>query len=118
MLNSKLTVNKYTGTNVGITVTARVQGNVVGLKVRGTTANALGTGSDYVIIGTIPALGNLITNNDVIIDVRSLTSGIFGQLRIEADGRVRVGYTTDRTGASTSIPANTSLYMDTTFVLS
>ena len=118
-IDSNIAVKTYTNSYApnGVTVTANIQGAVVGLKLRGSAVVGLNTGQGYATLGTITALGALIKGESIIINRTIIASGIYGQLRIEKGGVVRVGYTTNATGSSISIPEGTAFYKDTTFVL-
>ena len=118
-IDSNIAVKTYTNSYApnGVSVTANIQGAVVGLKLRGSAVVGLNTGQGYATLGTITALGALIKGESIIINRTIIASGIYGQLRIEKGGVVRVGYTTNATGSSISIPEGTAFYKDTTFVL-
>ena len=119
-LNSNIAVKIYTNsyTSNGAIVTATVQGHCVGIKIRGSAAVQLGTGTATATLGVIKELIPLFSTSSEIIGRTVITNGIYGQLRIEAStGAVKIGYTTDASGTSCNIPAGANFYIDTSFVL-
>ena len=118
--SSSLAVRKYNSESEpnGFVSTAIVQGNVVTFKIRGSAAQTLGTKDDYAYCGTFTQLKPLMTENVSKIKRIVIAPKIGGQLRFDPDtGFLRIGYTHDWTGASVVIPADTSFYLEETFVL-
>lgn len=117
--DGELGEKRYTGSNstTGTTVTALVQGKVVGIRVRGTTPNTLASSAGYVTVGTIQALTSLMTKGNVI-KYAILCKGIMGQLLIDAStGQIRIGYTYDLTGEALNIASGKAFYIDETITL-
>lgn len=110
---------RYTGSNsnTGTTVNALVQGNVVGIRIRGTVPKAIATQSGYITVGTISALSSLMTKGNVIKYI-NWGKFLFGQMQIEAStGAIKIGYTYDVNGDPINVQANQSLYVDETIML-
>lgn len=107
--------NSYTPN--GLTVTAIIQGNSIGLKIRGNVAQSLGTASDYAACGAIPQLVPLMTQS--IIKRVILFGTCQGQLYVESGtGLVKIGNTRLlTTGESCNIPAGVQIYVDEGFVV-
>ena len=117
--DGELGEKRYTGSNstTGTTVTALVQGKVVGSRFRGTAPDALATKAAYVTVGTISALSSLMTKGNVIKYV-NWGKFLFGQMQIEAStGAIKIGYTYNSAGEAINVPANQAIYVDETIFL-
>ena len=96
---------------------ALVQGNVVGIRIRGTVPKAIATQSGYITVGTISALSSLMTKGNVIKYI-NWGKFLFGQMQIEAStGAIKIGYTYNLAGEAINVPANQAIYVDETIFL-
>ena len=97
----------------GLTAVARIRNNGFGIRITGTVAQNLGTGTNYATVANIPELSK--TLNRDIITREVLATGVFGQLRINQTGVIQVGYTTGNDGNAVSIPSGTVFWLEKSF---
>ena len=102
---------KYTYTNNGITTTVWESALMIRIKSTGTTTATLGTSSNYAYLGSVKATGMTPCIKKVAFN------NYIGVLRVNSeDAKIQLGYTLKQ-GASTNIPAGTSIYIDETILL-
>lgn len=92
----------------------RIRNNGFGIRITGTVAQNLGTGTNYATVATIPELSKVLKNRDIITR-EVLAAGIIGQLRINQTGAIQVGYTTGNDGKAVSIPSGTVFWLEKSF---
>ena len=106
----------YTGSSNGLTVTVTTFWRVAKISITGTTTAELPTGAGYATIATISALSQLMSSD--IVKYALYNTSYYGQISIEAAGRIRLGYSWKTSaGLNENLPSGTSLYIAETFVL-
>ena len=98
-----------------MTAVVRIRNNGFGIRITGTVAQNLGTGTQYATIANIPELSKIL-NRDIIAN-EMLAKGIFGQLRINQTGVIQVGYTTGTDGNAVSILSGTIFWLEKSFFI-
>ena len=97
----------------GLTAVVRIRNNGFGIRITGTVAQNLGTGTNYATVATIPELSKVLNRDIITREV--LATGIFGQLRINQTGAIQIGYTTGNDGNAVSILSGTVFWLEKSF---
>ena len=97
----------------GLTAVVRIRNNGFGIRITGTAAQNLGTGTNYATVATIPELSKVLNRDIITREV--LATGIFGQLRINQTGAIQIGYTTGNDGNAVSILSGTVFWLEKSF---
>lgn len=126
MTNRELTERTLNDEEVDITyttnmpansVSARKNGNIVSVKVFHTSpVQELGTSTTYGCLGILP-VGMRPKSTTNWFKYLMLNNNTFGQLTIEGNGQVSIGFTQDRSGTPKNIPTNENLYIEETFII-
>lgn len=132
MLNGDLSLNGLTGsvvTNInqlkksdtwtstawaGLTCKAYREGKTVMITLRGTTTNNIGTANATVAVCTLPSgFTPVVTHTQYVVYGAEWK----GQLVLNTDGTVNIGYTRQLTATSNALlPSGTNIYITATFV--
>lgn len=108
-------IKKYSNTNsIGIETDVVIQGRSIGIRIRGKTTTDIQTAASYTTVCVIPQLNGIITKS--ILKRVSITGVVFGQLSIQIDGTIKIGFTFDSTG-QVDIKKGATFYIEEGLVL-
>lgn len=116
---AKVEIMEMTNSVTGLNAYIYIYGNIVSIRITGTTDITLGTSEQYSRIGTSSIIKQLSSDSGSMIKRTFLTNSIFGQVVIDkATGDVKIGYTRNvEDNTTTSIPQGTAIYAYETYVL-